>query len=87
MSIRVLLDIVINHSAHNWDYKAGNTHPYKPWPEFYEKGLWLDAKGDATANITSDDDGVWPTELRPDDCYTRAGSGSLNSDDVDNDYG
>jgi len=85
-SIRVLLDIVINHSGHNWDYKAEDSQIYKPWPEFYEKGSWLDVNGDKTASISSDDDGVWPTELQPDDYYTRAGLGSLNGEDVDNDH-
>jgi glycosidase len=83
--IRIILDIIFNHSGHNWDYKNGQIDPpYKPWPGFYEKGPWLDANGGQVNNITSDDDGVWPTELQADDAYTRAGSGGLGGEDIDN---
>jgi len=81
--LRVILDIIFNHSGHNWDYVAGENPPFKPWPGFYEKGPWLDAAGRHTTAITGDDDGVFPSELRPDRYYTRAGKGSLAAGRVD----
>jgi glycosidase len=84
--IRVILDIIFNHSGHNWDY-AGNlpSPPYRSFPGYYEKGPWLNADGNATSTINSDDEGVWPQELQSDNCYTRAGMGSLSGEDIDND--
>lgn len=85
--MRILLDIIFNHSGHNWDYKNGETDPqYKPWPGFYEKGQWLDANGDRSEVIREDGDGVWPTELRLDERYTRAGKGSLAGENIEDDH-
>jgi glycosidase len=82
--LRVILDIVFNHSGHNWDYQDGQGNlDYRPWPDFYEKGDWIDANGNRTAQLNSDEDGVWPSELQPDTCYTRAGNGSLGGEDID----
>src|SRR5689334_5571365 len=72
----VILDIIFNHSGHNWDYMDGENPPYRAWPGFYQKGPWLDARGHLVPAIGGNDDGVWPTELRADDYYTRAGKGS-----------
>jgi glycosidase len=81
--LRVILDIIFNHSGHNWDYVAGEDPPFKPWPGFYEKGPWLDADGHPASNIGGDNDGVFPTELQADFNYTRAGKGSLGAGDID----
>jgi glycosidase len=81
--LRVILDIIFNHSGHNWDYVAGQDPPFKPWPGFHEKGPWLDADGQPTTTVAGDDDGVFPVELRDDRCYTRAGKGSLAAGHVD----
>ena len=81
--LRVILDIIFNHSGHNWDYVAGENPPFKPWPAFYEKGPWLDADGRHTTTISGDDDGVFPIELRADTYYTRAGKGSLGAGHID----
>lgn len=81
--LRVILDIIFNHSGHNWDYIAGENPPFRPWPSFYEKGPWLDASGQHTTTIAGNDDGVFPVELRADPYYTRAGKGSLGAGNVD----
>jgi glycosidase len=81
--LRVILDVIFNHSGHNWDYVAGENPPFRPWPGFYDKGQWIDAGGLPTPTIAGDDDGVFPAELRADGYYTRAGKGSLATGDVD----
>ncbi len=83
-NIRVLLDIVFNHTGNNWIYANGQEQPfYRPWPLHYEKGPWRDAAGNLTAQIASPGDGVWPNELWPDTCYTRAGAGDLGRGNID----
>src|SRR5581483_5766014 len=85
--MRVLFDIVFNHSGHNWDYANGETDPvYKPWPNYYEKGPWLDANGNRIPSIVGDDDGVYPTELAPAGRYTRAGKRSLAGENIDDEH-
>jgi glycosidase len=81
--LRVILDIIFNHSGHNWDYVAGVNPPFRPWPSFHDKGPWIDAGGQHTTTIAGDDDGVFPIELREDRSYTRAGKGSLAAGHVD----
>ena len=88
-NIRVILDIIFNHSGHNWDYEGNVVDPpYKPWPDYYNKGPWLDADG--LSSSTSDpipdtevETGVWPEELQRNSCYSRAGKGSLSGEDID----
>jgi glycosidase len=82
--MRVLLDIVFNHTSNNWVYANGRDQPpYLPWPQFYEKGKWRDRQGGLTSSIQSADDGVWPRELQRDDYYTRAGEGDLGAGTID----
>jgi glycosidase len=82
--MRVLLDIVLNHTSNNWIYANGQDQPpFKPWPGFYDKGDWRSRTGGLTAKITGPDDAVWPTEFQVDDYYTRAGEGSLGNGDID----
>jgi glycosidase len=84
--LRVILDIIFNHSGPNWlypkdspggafqpHYTAGR-HPF---------GAWLGADGQEIGAIQGADDGVWPTELQDAEHYTRAGSGSLGAGDID----
>lgn len=88
LGIRVILDVVFNHSARNWDY-AGDIvdPPYRPWPGFYERGSWLTGTGDRAPSIADLESGVWPEELQRDTCYTRAGKGSLaGAFDIDDDH-
>ncbi|MBS1190947.1 MAG: amy [Rhodocyclaceae bacterium] len=86
--MRVILDVVFNHSGHNWDYAGNVENPsYRPWPAYYERGPWLNADGEHTAAIADDPEaGVWPQELQRDECYTRAGQGNLGGEDVDDDH-
>jgi glycosidase len=81
--IRIILDIIFNHSGANWfypnnvqkaPYLASGRHPF---------GNWLDASGNLADAIAGDDDGVWPAELQHPDTYTRAGSGNLGAGDLD----
>ena len=82
--MRVLLDIVFNHTSNNWIYANGQDQPpYRPWPGFYDKGDWRNRTGALTGTIQGPDDGVWPTELQRDDYYTRAGEGNLGAGDID----
>lgn len=82
--MRVILDIIFNHSGCNWIYANGQREAsYLGWPAFHQKGPWLDRTGGNTAAIHSDDDGVWPTELQQDDYYTRAGTGNLGEGNID----
>ncbi len=64
------------------DLKHRDQPQYLPWPNFYPKGPWRDREGNPTTNINGPDDGVWPTELTPDDYYTRAGEGDLGAGDI-----
>jgi len=88
LGIRVILDIIFNHSGHNWDYVGGVTDPpYRPWPEYYERGPWIDDSGNYTTAIGVDlESGVWPEEFQRDECYTRAGKGNLGKGDIDDDH-
>ncbi len=87
--MRILLDIIFNHSGSNWRYPAdtpgsahdGDTVDYTTGR--YPFGDWNDAQGHRTARITADEDGVWPIELQSGDDYTRAGSGDLGAGDID----
>lgn len=88
-NIRVILDVIFNHSGHNWDYEGDVTDPpYKPWPLYYNKGPWLDGSGAHSPEATPRDaeTGVWPVELQGDVSYTRAGKGSLSGEDIDDDH-
>ncbi|MBZ0304328.1 MAG: alpha-amylase, partial [Anaerolineae bacterium] len=72
----VLLDIIYNHSGNNWFYDdagtARTTLPYRYQPPYPAFG-WRSKTGDPIQEITSLDDGVWPTEFQNLDWYTRAG--------------
>jgi glycosidase len=84
--LRIILDIIFNHSGPNWVYPAET-----PGGEFtpnytsgrYPFGAWLGEDGQRIPAIATPDDGVWPRELQGIDDYTRAGSGSLGAGDLD----
>lgn len=81
--MRIILDIIFNHSGPNWIYPNGEWQPaYKAFPTQYAFGHWLDEHGQATADITSPEQGVWPRELQQTECYTRAGCGDLGAGDI-----
>ena len=84
--LRVILDIVFNHTGCNWVYANGQRKPaFRQFPAFYEKGPWFDRVGNLTSTIsaTAVDSGVWPEELQADEYYTRAGTGGLGSGSLD----
>lgn len=80
--IRVILDIIFNHSGSNWIYPNGQ-HTPSYTPASYPFGAWLDADGNPTDTIAGADDGVWPAELQRETHYTRAGRGNLGAGDLD----
>ena len=97
--LRVILDIIANHTGDNWGYVAPdsdpgalrNEPPYLAYPQFYGAA---DGPGEGWSTALRDEhqqgstaagihDGVWPTELRATRHYTRAGAGSLGAGDLD----
>lgn len=85
--MRVILDIIFNHSGSNWVYPPGTPGGiYTPTYTTgrYPFGQWLDGEGAPVEAVVSDEErGVWPRELQNTDYYTRAGSGSLDRGDID----
>ena len=82
--LRVILDIIFNHSGANWVYPGGVFEPpYRAFPARYPFGAWLDERGRQTDAIRGGEEGVWPTELQGEERYTRAGSGNLGGGDID----
>jgi glycosidase len=82
--IRVILDIIFNHSGANWLYPGGQRMPpYKAFPDHYAFGKWLGDQGQEIDAIQSGEDGVWPDELQTAGNYTRAGQGDLGAGTLD----
>ncbi|MBL9129494.1 MAG: hypothetical protein JNL97_17720, partial [Verrucomicrobiales bacterium] len=84
--IRVILDIIFNHSGPNWVYPGGESMPpYRPpGQQPYDFGAWLSGTGvpmPAGKPPEGIDDGVWPVEFQRAEVYTRAGMGNLGGDD------
>jgi glycosidase len=82
--LRIILDIIFNHSGSNWLYPPGtpggvNKAQYTTGR--YPFGSWRDAAGAAAPALAGPDDGAWPTELQDPEAYTRAGSGDLGGGD------
>lgn len=79
--IRLILDIVFNHSGDNWLYANGlDTPPYQNYPIQLDFGKWRDATGNPIrVTPNGPNDGVWPIELQDPNSYMRAGQGSLDS--------
>jgi glycosidase len=82
--IRVILDIIFNHSGANWIYPGDRrTPPYLPFPGRYPFGRWYGEQGQEIDAIQGSEDGVWPRELHNVEGYTRAGQGNLGAGDLD----
>jgi len=83
--LRIILDIIFNHSGHNWlyppDTPGGENTPFYTTGR-YPFGAWRGDQGQSIADIQGEDDGVWPAELQEVERYTRAGSGSLGAGDI-----
>lgn len=105
--MKIILDVIINHSGDNWGYIAPGAaigdetdRPgYKPFPNYYgdpnDAGMkdWKTAWRNAVEKTFSTDagqlaadDGVWPKDLQQFVSYTRAGKGSLDGSDLQNDH-
>ena len=82
--IRIILDIIFNHTGQNWNY-PGNVEKeaFRQWPDHYNFGNWLGANGEPISAITSTDQGAWPTEFQDPARYTRAGTGDLGKGALD----
>lgn len=84
--LRVILDVVFQHSGQNWNYPP-ETPGGAVLPAYttghYPFGSWLGADGQPIAAIQGPDDGIWPAELQNPDRYTRAGAGNLGAGNVD----
>ncbi|MBS0483880.1 MAG: alpha-amylase [Proteobacteria bacterium] len=83
--IRIILDIIFNHSGFNWVYPGGvETPAFKPFPQRYDFGSWLGQTGQPIGTtISTANEGVWPQELQAPDCYSRAGLGDLGGGSLD----
>ncbi|HEY7184304.1 MAG TPA: alpha-amylase family glycosyl hydrolase [Blastocatellia bacterium] len=86
MGLRVILDVIFNHSGSNWLYPPET--PGGPFmPRYttgrYSFGSWRGDNGQPVERIQSGEDGVWPMELTDIEDYTRAGAGDLGAGDLD----
>jgi glycosidase len=90
-NMRVVLDIIFNHSGCNWLYDAamGNVFgpPYLPAGNY--DPVWpRNGFGSAMTEpnpVLGRDDYVWPKDLQGGDRYLRAGSGNLGAGNIDDD--
>jgi glycosidase len=84
--LRVILDIVFNHSGFNWTYEPGvpggvdEPHYTAGRLPF---GSWRGDRGQPIAAISGGEEAVWPRELQDPEHYTRAGKGDLGAGDLD----
>ncbi|AGA33332.1 Glycosidase [Thioalkalivibrio nitratireducens DSM 14787] len=84
--LRVILDIIFNHSGENWTYPP--ELPGGPYTPHYTAGrhpfgAWRGPLGEPVEQIVDPEHGVWPTELQDPERYTRAGSGNLGAGDLE----
>ncbi len=83
--MRIILDIIFNHSGENWTYPE-SVPGSKYQPHYttgrYEFGNWRGDQGQDIDSIQNPEDGVWPAELQDKDRYTRAGSGNLGGGSI-----
>lgn len=83
--LRIILDIIFNHSGCNWLYASGTPggiYEAGYTSSRHQFGAWRDGAGQAREAIENGQDGVWPRELQDQERYTRAGSGDLGAGDV-----
>jgi glycosidase len=90
--LRVVLDIVFNHSGCNWLYDAGTGNPFQPpyLPHGSYRPIWpRNGYGSPLTNpgqTFGNDDYVWPADLQGHARYIRAGSGNLGAGDINDDF-
>ena len=70
LDMRVIMDIVINHTGNNWFYKDANPL-FRHDGTTYEFGTW---NAQHPPDAFGPDDAVWPAELQSPECYRRCGS-------------
>jgi glycosidase len=84
--MRIILDVIFNHSGPNWVYPGHVWEPpYREHPDRYEFGQWVAEDGrilETGEPLTADGDGILPVELRDPEAYTRAGRGDLGIGDI-----
>lgn len=86
-NIRVILDVIFNHSGRNWvyaDQPEKGEPAYWGYPGFHPFGSWQSEDEQPIPTIVSDNDGVYPKEFADPNCYTRAGQGSLGGETKEN---
>jgi glycosidase len=87
-NMRVVLDIIFNHTGSNWLYDAAETgDALRPryTPGQYRSLFPKNGFGGAITNpqqLLGSDDYVWPQDLQFIENYTRAGTGSLGAGDI-----
>lgn len=85
--LRIILDIIFNHSGSNFDYLIGGQRVrrpgFRPWPGFNPSVGWRGPNDELIEAIGGPDDAVWPTDLQQLECYTRAGDGDLGAGSID----
>lgn len=90
--LRIILDIIFNHTGCNWLYDSSAGDAYKPRylsPFGSYSPIWK-RNGLGTAitdprQALQDDDSVWPLDLRDASSYLRAGCGNLGVGDINDD--
>jgi glycosidase len=84
--LRVILDIIFNHSGCNWlypeDTPGGAFEPIYTTGQ-YKFGHWRGNEAESFEGIKGRDYAVWPAELKNEDRYTRAGKGDLGAGSID----
>lgn len=86
--IRIILDIIFNHSGENWTYPdtlPGGKHRPSYSLGRHDFGAWRGEEGQDIHAIEDSEEGVWPIELQDPDKYTRAGFGNLGAGDINDD--
>lgn len=90
--LRIILDIIFNHTGCNWLYDLNAGDGYKPryLPPFGSYSPIWRRNGLGTAitdpgQALGNDDSVWPQDLREATSYLRAGCGDLGAGDINDD--
>jgi glycosidase len=90
--MRIVLDVIFNHSGCNWLYDAAASNVFEPpylaqssydpiWPRNGYGGAMTDPN-----QAFGRDDYLWPKDLQGKDRYLRAGTGNLGAGDIKDDY-
>jgi hypothetical protein len=87
--LRIILDVIFNHSGPNWLYPQSPDFdelkpPYRS--DRYDFGDWRGDQGQRIAHIGGREDAAWPVELQDKERYTRAGRGNLGAGDLDDPF-